>query len=319
MSSQLLNQISFSKESVWGTQVTPAKSVEVKFSGGLNTKTNPKYVEGVKALIAKEHDAVLGSAQHEGEFELDLLSDYPAYFFLSALGSVSSALHSGETLVSDHTLTENVTHPSLSIEQAYGEEVSRFLGSIASGFKLSIKTGEIPTVQFPMMAKSRVTGATKISPAYSATEKVFDFSDFVIKVGGSQLTEILSVDFEYKNNVQFLPALNNSADPAFNYVKSSEVTCKIQAFLDSTSLTSFNDYIAKTERSLELIGTKTAVIGSAAHNAIDILCPRGIWTASDEKLSDGYNLLDLSFTGMYDTVTSKLISVVITNLLSALS
>lgn len=319
MSSQVLNQISFAKESTWGTPVTPTKSLEVKFSGGLNTKTNPKYLEGVKAVIAKEHDAVLGSAQHSGDYELDLLSDYPAYFFLTALGAVSSALHSGETLVSDHTITENVTHPSLTIEQAYGEEISRFAGAIASGFKLNIKTGEIPTVQFPIMGKSRAIGQTKITAAFSATEKVFDFSDFVIKLGGTQLTEILSVDFEYKNNIQFLPALNNSADPAFNYVKSSEVTCKIQAFLDSTSLTSFNDYIAKTERSLEIIGTKTAVIGTAAHNAIDILCPRGIWTASDEKLNDGYNLLDLSFTGMYDTGTAKLISVVITNLLSALS
>lgn len=318
MSSQVLNQISFALESVWGTQVTPNKSIEVKFSGGLNTKTNPKYVEGVKAVIAKEHDAYLGAAAYDGDYEMDLFSNYPGYFFLSALGSVNSALHAGESVVYDNTFTEAATKKSLSIEQAYGEDVSRFLGYIASGFKITIKAGEIASVQFPGMAKTRTTGNTKVAAAFSATEKAFNFADFVIKLGGSTLTEILSLEFEYKNNVQFLAALNNSHDPAFNYIKPSEVTCKIEAYLDSTTVTELNNYLNKTERSLEIIGTGSA-IGSAANNTFDLLCPRGIYETGDEKLQDGYNNLSISFKGMYDPSTSKLLSLVLTNLISAYS
>lgn len=315
MGSQVLNQISFSKETVWGTEVVPAKSVEVKFSGGMATDNATKYIEGMKSVIAKEHGSMIGARKHSGDYQMDLFTDYPGYFILSALGAVNSALHAGETTVYDHTITEQETKPSLTIEQAYGSDVSRFQGSIVSDLKFTIKTGEYATLDAKLLAKSRTVGNTKVAGAFR-NEPAFSFNQFAVKIGGTQVTEVISAELEYKNNLQFLPALNNSNDVAFNYIKASEVTGKIELYLDTTSYTQLTNYLSGTDVSVEIIGTGGA-IGSAAHYGIDILVPVCAYEKEDQKLQDGYNLVTLDLKGKYDTSTAQLIKIVLTNLLTA--
>jgi hypothetical protein len=316
MSAGQLNQLSFKKEATWGTAVVPDKSIPVHFSGGISTDNDIQFINGARAILSKNLDSFIGKRSHEGEFEIDLFADYPAYFFLGALGAVSSALKSGETLVYEHTITEQELKPSFTIEQVVGENVRRFAGSLISGFKVIGKMGESTQLSFSVKAKSQ-TAATKINPSYG-TAKAFNWANTVLKIGGTTLAGVSSFELEYSNNLELLYSLNSSNDPQYSYVKGSEVKGKIECYLDSTSLTELTDYLAKTAKALdiEMMGD---VIGSATNNKIAISVPKIIYTSAVTELSENYNLLKIEFEGVYDTATSKLISMVVTNLLTNLS
>lgn len=316
MSAGQLNQLSFKRESTWGTAVVPDKSIPAHFTGGIQTDNDTQMISNARAVLAKNQDSFIGARKHEGDFEFDLFGDYIGYFLLSALGNVSSALKGGESVVYNHTLTEQEAKPSLTIEQVVGENVRRYAGAIATGFKISSKTGEVSVMSVPFKAKSQAS-ATKITPAYG-TAPAFDFTDAAFKIGGTQLTQVSNFEFEYKNNIELLAALNNSNDPAFNYVKGSEVKGKVDMYLDNTTLAEINAYLAKTNRVLDIIFTGDS-IGSASNYQLSISVPKITYTKGETPLADDYNLLTIEFEGQYDTATSKLISVVLTNLLTNLN
>src|SRR5437870_10072927 len=115
-----LNQISFKKESTWGTVVTPDKSIAVKPTGGIFTNQDIKELQAIKNQLPKVYDTYVGTRKHEGDYGLDLFPDYPGYFLVSSFGSNVDATASGETTVYTHTLSEAAAKISLTIEQAVG-------------------------------------------------------------------------------------------------------------------------------------------------------------------------------------------------------
>lgn len=316
MSAGILNQLSFKKESVWGTAVVPDKSIAVKPTGGISTNNQTGYYGGSKAVLAKNKGDFLGARTHEGELEFDFYPDYISYLVASAMGGVSSALKGGESLVYDHTISEAETKPSLTIEQVTGENVRRYAGCISTGFKIASKTNEVVTFTASVKGKSQAT-ATKISPAY-LTSRPYNFKDAVFKIGGSAISEVISVEIDYKNNVEFLHSLSASNDPTYNYAKPSEISGKIECYLDSTTLAHYNSYLAGTHVALALELTGDA-IGTSSNNKVILSIPVASLKASTTSLNEDYNLVSFEFEGIYDTATSKLFNVVITNLLADLS
>jgi hypothetical protein len=213
-------------------------------------------------------------------------------------------------------LTENVTKPSLTIEQGQGENCRRYAGCIVSGFKITGKVGEMLEITPAIMGKTQAT-ATQISGAFS-TVPAFNHSQLSVKIGGSVLPEVESFEFNYKNGIAAVYALG-SVEPSYMVVSGgSEVSFKIELFLDATSLTRLSNYIAKTNEALEIIATGVA-IGTAANYALDITVPKAVYTAGETKVTDGHNLLTIEGNGIYDTSTSKLLGLTLTNLLATLA
>jgi Phage tail tube protein len=316
MSNGVMNKVSFKRESAWGTAVVPDKSLPINFTGGIKTSNETKFINAAKGVLAKNLGSTIGNRKHEGEYETDLFPDYPSYLFLSALGAVSSALVGGETIVYIHTITESETKPSLTIEQALGEDVRRFAGAIATGFKLTAKTGDFVKVSFPIVAKTAAV-ATAITPAY-LNNAAFAFHQVSVKIGGSAIFEVASLELEYNNNAELKHALAGTNDPSFMAIKPSEVKGKIELYLDSTSLAQLTAYLANTEQSLQVLVTGGA-IGSASNNKFDLSIPRAVITSAETKISDDYNLVTIEFNGLYDTATTKLLDLKITNLLANLT
>jgi len=316
MSTGVLNQISFKKESAWGTAVVPDKSIPVDFSGGIKTDLDIKFNQELKAQLAKNINSYIGAQKHEGEFTLDFMPDYPAYFILGALGAVNSALKGGESTVYEHTITEQESKPSFTIEQAIDQNVKRFAGCLVTNFKISGKAGESVKFVFGVKGKSQAT-ASKITAAYT-TPRPYNWKDVSIKLGGTAIGEVENFEIEYINGLEVLHALNATNDPAYNYVKASEVKGKVELYLDSTTAAFITDYLGKTERSVELILTGD-VIGSASNNKFDMTIPKAVFTSAETPLREDYNLLTIEFQGVYDTATSKLLNVVVTNLLTNLT
>jgi len=314
MSAGVLSQISFKKETDWGTAVVPDKSIAVRPTGGLTAKENIQQIQAIKGQLQKNYDAIKGKVAYEGSFTMDSFADYIGYFLLSALGTDTPNLHSSETIVYDHVFTETLPKPSLTIEQAQGESVYRYAGCIASGFKIIGKAGEMLEFQTDLQAKGLAT-ATEISPAFT-TVPAFNHAQLAVKIGGVPLIEVENFEINYKNGLEMVHAVG-SVDPVYNSIKGgSEVTGKIEMYLDTTTLNRLVAYLAKTNESIELIATGTDTIGVGAHYALDILIPKSVYTTADTKITDDHNLLSIEFAGIYDTVTSKLLAVTLTNLLA---
>src|SRR4051794_9191778 len=104
MSAGVLGQLSFGLESVWGTAVTPNKSVTVQPGDGIQTNTDVQFRSGLKAQLAKNVVAFKGAQTHEGEYEFDFIPNNLGYLFKSAFGSLSSVAKSApNAAVFDHT------------------------------------------------------------------------------------------------------------------------------------------------------------------------------------------------------------------------
>lgn len=313
MSAGILTQISLVKESAWGTAGVPTKSLPIDPTGGFEIKNNQKYLSAIKAQIAKNYDSIIGKRSYEGAYTFDAFADLLGYFLLSCLGNDTASLHSGETTVYDHLFTEATTKPSLTIEESTSENCRRYNGAITSSLKVEVKTGEPVKVTATQMAKGQ-TSSTAITPVYS-TVPPFNFAQASVKIGGSTIGEVESVELEYKNNVEFVYAVGSN-DPQYYAAKLSEVTGKIEMYLDSTTLTRLTNYLANTKESIELIITGNS-IGTAANYALDILIPKASYKTADTKITEGHNLLTIEFEGIYDTATSKLLSVTLTNLITS--
>jgi len=315
MSAGIQSQISFKKESTWGIAVTPDKSLAVRPTGGIAIKENIAMLPAIKGQLQKYYEGIKGKVAYEGDLTFDAFGDYLAYFFLSAMGTDTPATHAGETIVYDHVITETNPKPSFTIEQGIGENCRRYAGSIVHTLKITGKVGEPLEATASIMAKTQAS-ATQISPAFT-TVAPFNHTQLAVKLGGSTIGEVEDFEFTYKNGLEMVYALGN-AEPSYASISGgSEVSGKVSLYLDSTSLTRFTNYLATTKEAIELIATGGA-IGSAAFYVLDINVPKAIYTAGETKITDAHNLLVVEFNGVYDTSTSKLLGVTITNLLATL-
>ena len=312
MSAGVLNQVSFKRETVWGTPVVPDKSIPVRFTGGIQTQQDIQLLSSVTARIPKNYEAMVGNRTHEGNYEFDHFVDHIGFFLLSAMGNVASLVAGGETIVFNHTFSEVETKPSLTIEQVVGENIRRFAGSIVTVITFSGEAGAVSSVAASIKSKSQAS-AVAITPVYTAI-RPFNFADAKIKIGGITLTEVQNYQIEFNNNVELLHTLNSN-DPQFRFIKGSEVSGTIEMFLDTATLVELNNYLTKNEREiiLELTGGS---IGVASFNKMVLTIPRAVLTTADTEISEDHNMLTIEFQGLFDTVSSKMISVVLTNLLA---
>lgn len=317
MSAGILNQISFGVESAFGTPVTPNKSLAVHPGDGIQTDIDLKTPESLKGLLAKHTTAHKGLVKRGGDYELDIAPGNIAYLFKSVFGSVSSAQKAGETVVYEHTFSESASKPSLTIEQAIGEVVERYAGSIVTELSFACKTGETLIGKVSVLAKSQAS-ASKVTPAVESL-RPFNFSDCLsadgFRIGGVTLDNVENFELTYSNNGQMNYALG-SANPARFTAGGSEVAGKFDLYLDSTSASKYADYLSKTEQSLDVTFTGDS-IGSSSNYKLSIVLPRVVFKTASTPVNDDYNLLSVEFQGMYDTVTAKLISTVLTNLTSS--
>ncbi len=314
MSAGISSQISVAKESAWGTAVTPTKSIAVRPTGGISDKENIQLIPAVKGQTQKYYDAIKGKVSYEGDYTFDLFADYVGYFLLSALGADTPSLAASETLVYTHVFSELLPKPSLTIEQAIGENTRRYAGAIVKGFKIEAKAGEMVEFTPSIMAKTQAS-STEIAAAFS-TVKAFNFAQAVVKCGGVTLTEVQSLELNFVNGLEMVYALGSN-EPSFNSIAGgSEVTGKIECYLDPTTATRLTNYLSGTKESFELILTGDT-IGNVSTNKLDIVVPVAVYTAGDTKVTDAHNVLTIEFSGLYDPSTSKLIGVTLTNLVAS--
>jgi hypothetical protein len=315
MTAGILNQIMFGQESAWGSAATPAKGLAIHAGEGIQTDLDKQYPANIRGVLAKNSTVpYIGKSKHEGNYEFDVIPGNFGYLLKSLFGGLNSATKAGETLVYEHTYSEAETKPSYTFEQAVGDIIRRYAGGIVTAMKLSAKAGESLQAAVTIQAK---TNASNTKTTFSAeTIRPFNFADCLqasgFKVGSVFLSQVENFELEIKNGGEMVHSLG-SVDPSFFYTKGHEVTGKFEIYLDTTTDDIYTDYLANTQRSLDIAFAGDA-IGSSSKYGLSIAIPKADFKVVSFPVSENYNLLKVEFEGIYDTVTSKLISAVLTNL-----
>ncbi len=302
------NQISIVTETTYGTAVTPVISVPISPSDGIHIDQQVIGIEAIKTTAPKNKRFMLGKTDYTGGYEMGAYPKTLGYFLNSIFGTDTTS--TPESGVTKHKFTESTVKKSLTVEQVITTITKRFAGFILSSIKISGKTGEPMKVVFSGMAKSQAD-ATKITATYE-TSRPFNFADITsILIGGTDFKAYIE-DFsvEYTNGLAMFHGFG-SKDPSNKYVQQSQVKGSVSMYVDATSDNNLDDYIAGTERAVDIIMTGDA-IGVSSNEKLRIYLPKCAFTKVATKLDFGYNALHIDFEGREDT-TDGLLYVELTN------
>lgn len=315
MSAGVRSSVSIGLETTPGTPVTPNKSIDVRAGDGIQTNVDLQTVPSIRGNLAKEQDAYKGNQSHEGSYEFDFRPGYVGYFLKSLFGSVNSVAKSApNAAVYDHTFSESETAVALTVEQAVDQIVRRYAGAFVTKLKLSCTTGENLMGSVDITAKSTAS-ATAITPAYE-TVRAFNFADCLttngVTIGGTAYDEVQKLELEIDCNGKYEHAMGSN-DPSFYYKGGFTVSGKFELYMNADSAAKFTDYLNKTERAIEFAFTGDT-IGSSSNYKMAVSVPRGLFEVATFAIREDYNLISISFKGIYDPTTSKVVSAVLTNI-----
>ncbi len=314
MSAGIQNQIGIGKESTFGTPVAPTVFIPIKESDGIQINQDIQFLEAIKGTAPKNKGAFVGKIELSGGYESDTYPVFLGHVLLSAFGALNSAQVGGETIVYKHTFTEGFAKQSYTVEQKIGEIVKRFAGYIVKNIKIEGKVGEAVGVSFDGMGKSQAD-ASLTTRTYENT-RPFNFADVVnVRIGAVEVkAQCEEFSLEYDNGLEAFYGMGSNNLQA-SYPTPSECKGKLTLYLDNTTKDFLADYIAKTERSLE-IKIEGDAIGNSSKYALRAYLPRAVFTSVPMKLANNYNAMEIEFEGVEDT-SNGLVTVELTNLLTS--
>lgn len=302
MSAGVQSQISFGLEPAWGTPVTPNKSIAVRPGDGIQTDNDLQFVDEIKAQLVKHDEAFKGQVKHEGSYELAFIPGNAGYLLLSHFGQVTSEEKAGDAGVYDHTFAGIATKKSLTIEQAIGEHVRRYAGSIVHSLTFSVAAGESLVCTAGIRAKSQAS-ATKITAAYETLRRLH-FADLAsFEVGGQALTP-QNFELVSNNDHGFLHTLS-SHDAQYNYAKGWEISGKFDLYLDSTTAAEYTDFLNSTQQELEVVFEGDS-IGSSSKLGLTLTLPKVHYKAANVPVTDDYDMVSVEFEGVRDPLQAVL-------------
>lgn len=168
-------------------------------------------------------------------------------------------------------------------------------------------------VEADVLAKSEADGA--IGTAAYVAPHFLSFEGVTVKIGGSSVTNVKSWKLDIDNGAAIYRTLQASASP-------SDIKIRGKFKVDGTLSIFFEDetertkYLAGTANSIELIAVGPVIVGAVTEKMDIVLpvCKYKTFPFGDEGGLVGVNL---TFEAFYDTVTSKTISIALTNKVAA--
>lgn len=242
---------------------------------------------------------------------------------LSAIGQVSSLAKSAPNAsVYDHTFTmkNDNTHPSLTIEVKDDVDQKKYSNGMIESLKILAEVGQY--VNFSAEVKAKAGASANNTPSYLTTEHDFISSEASVKIAdtqaeldGATASAVRSIEISIEKNLEYDPKLGSLAPNDINNRQFS-VEGNIEALFDSAT---FRDLFAngtgKAVR-LEITGADTIGDSSNPKLVIDIhKCTFQDW--SRPQGNDDTVTQSLKFKGHYSLTDSKIVTVVLTNLVAS--
>ncbi len=314
-----LVNLGIGKEGTRGTAVSPTYWL---FKTELNyqEKFEQTIDEASVGVIADAIDAQITKKWAEGSFGGDIKDKSIGLIFLSLFGSVSSALHAGESVVYDHTfsLGNSAQHQSLTLGIDDPWQDYQFALAMIENLEIKYERGKF--VAFTANFKSK-KGATATLTATYTTENSFRPQDFIFKIAanlagltGATATVIKSATLKFEKNLEIDDVLG-SVDPADILNKQFVCTGTIEALFEDEA-TFKTATLGDTAKALRFDIKNTSVaIGTGANPELQIDLAKIKFSEITRATPIGDLVKQtLGFKAFYSLSDSKMFSVILTNL-----
>lgn len=312
-----LRQVGIGIEASRGTAEVPGiwvKNLRVSH----NDKRDYVKDESAMGVIAEAHDDVVVKEYGMGEISGVLDATIAGYLFKNVLGTVSSDLASGETVVYEHTfsLQNGNTHPSLTIETKNPVEQFKFALAMIESLKIKCEVGKWVEFTATYRSKKGATGAN--TPSYSEHYKFYSkmvtmkLATNLAGLGAASAINIKSFEISFDQNLEDEDRLGSTEVNDINNTFLS-IEGNIEATFSSDTLKDlFRD---GTVQALRLYSENPTTIGVAEKPSVQINLAKVAFEEFEE--SDDLGAITqqtLKFAGLYSPTDSSIGTVVVTNL-----
>lgn len=301
MSSSLLDHVIIGKESTYNTAVVPSVQIPVAREGGITTDPSAESKSELRSTQAQTNVILQGVRKNEGSYKMDLFHELAGYVFLSALGSVTSAVKGGESVVYEHDFAEALTKQSYTIEQKFGSLTRRFSGAVFNVFKLIAEAGQAGiSLETEVLAAANVS-ASPVTPV-APTSGRFVFDNLSIQIASVVFDQITKIELEHNSGLALIPTLNGSKDADTLVNNGSVVKINIEAILDSSVAAKYQEMLDNTTQRIDLDVVGSETIGTASNPTLNVGLPNcKIITGELAQVGEGAALLPITLESYSET------------------
>lgn len=317
-----LVNVGIGKESARGTAVNPTFWVP-KMELSHNDKIQQVVDESSLGVIEDAQDASIVQKYSEGELKGRVLDDSFGLWLLASIGSVSSAVVGGESLVYDHTFSvlESGQHPSLTIGVKDPNAGTGFRYALSMIESLEVNAELNRYVEMSVKYRGNVNASGTITPSYSTTSKFFlpqhgevKFATTQAGLGAASAISVKKATFSITKNIEDDQVIGNLGvadrlNKQFAVEGTIELMYEDRNYIDTIML-------GDAARALRIKFTNTdSTIGTASN-------PTMTFDFHKVKLSEvalvqgnsDFVRQTLSFKAYYSTTDSKMLTFILRNL-----
>ncbi len=309
-------------EATRGTPVSPTDFVPARVASDITKKVEKTMVKESRASKFGTYGAEITHSRGEGELEFNLKNRTIGYFLKSLLGSVSSALKGGETVVYNHTfsiLATTPANPTITLALAQqGFQHYEYNGVLITKLDIEAKLDDVVTAKVSMVSRDEATHAD-YTPSFNTNDYLFRNHDFKVKVatslGGLSGATALPLK-EFKISM----ANNGKANHVVNSITPDDVLSGVNEIggsmkIDFTGITLYDYYKNNTPLYMEISAINTAqTIGVSSNPSMVItLYKVSLTSYKADRPIDDIVTESIDFNAHYSTADSKAVQVVLTN------
>lgn len=311
--------VGLGKESSRGVAVAPSAWLR-HLSLSFQNKVEKMVNESAMGVVEKNNDAVRVKEWAEGDIELKIQDLSFGHVLLMALGSVSTAANSDSSgLVYDHTFTVSQSTALQSYTLAVKETNAdrRYPLAVANNLVVESESGQYAKATLGVVSKRGISASNTTAYTdeneFSSAHATVKFASDEASLGSASAVDVKVVRLELNNNAEPYFALG-STEP--NEITAGERELTGEMTLRYTDQTFENLFTSDTKQAVQLELKNTDVtIGTSANPAVRFVMPR-VTVTEWERSTDLGGIVEqtVGFTAEFDTSTSKMLSVVLTNL-----
>lgn len=305
-----------------GTAVAPTDFIPARTASDVVKLVEKTMIKETRASKFGTYGAEITHSRAEGEVEFNLKNRTIGYFLKSLLGSVSSALKGGETVVYNHTfniLTNSPANPTICLALAQeGFQDYEYNGVMVTKLDIEAKMDDVVTVKAGFIARDEAEHAD-YTPSFNSNDYLFRNHDFKVKLatslGGLAGATALPLK-EFKLSM----ANNGKANHVVNAISPDDVLAGVSEIggsikFDYIDKTYYDYYKNNTPLYMEISAINTGqAIGVASNPSMVVTLYKVSLTSykADRPIDDIVSQ-SIDFNAHYSTADSKAVQVVLTN------
>lgn len=306
-------------EATAGTAVTPTSYFEWD-TLTMQSVSDKIMLNSARGIRNKASASIIDRQYGKGDIEFSPTVGSLPYMAHLALGTMVSALHSGETTVYDHTATVNnvnASMPTATLVVKQGSvDIEKYTNTVVDTWSLTLDK-DFAKFKATMLAGFPTSGSA--TPSY-VKETHFTRNDLTVQfgttlslAGAATATPLIDVEVNGANNVLVDDAfLSGSTEPAAGGFIAGPLEVKGSYTLQFADTVELAKYQQNTLNAM-IVTLTGAAIGSAANEQIVIKLGKLVLTKEPLTYNiDGVIHLKQEFEVQYDA-TDKEISIIVTN------